>query len=125
MARAAFRDVSSLLSGSVIAKPFGVASTTLFARILSKDEMAIFPVFLMLAGIPNLVLTFGIFSTFMRELPPLFREDEAQARSLTLRVLEHLGEVPRRDRVVEERTGFIQLVLYRLAHGEAPLASTG
>ena len=52
MARAAFRDVSSLLSGSVIAKPFGVASTMLFARILSKDEMAIFPVFLMLAGIP-------------------------------------------------------------------------
>lgn len=44
MARAAFRDVSSLLSGSVIAKPFGVASTMLFARILSKDEMAIFPV---------------------------------------------------------------------------------
>ena len=41
MARAAFRDVSSLLSGSVIAKPFGVASTMLFARILSKDEMAI------------------------------------------------------------------------------------
>ena len=63
VARAAFRDVSSLLSGRVIAKPFGVASTMLFARILSKDEMAIFPVFLMLAGIANLVLTFGIFST--------------------------------------------------------------
>lgn len=30
------------------------------------------------------MLTFGIFSTFVRELPPLFREDEAQARSLIL-----------------------------------------
>ena len=83
MARAAFRDVSSLLSGSVIAKPFGVASTMLFARILSKEiDLPGLPD--VLAGIPNLVLTFGIFSTFMRELPPLFREDEAQARSLIL-----------------------------------------
>ncbi|MFC3069200.1 oligosaccharide flippase family protein [Phenylobacterium soli] len=84
MARAAFQDVSKLLSGSVIAKLFGVASTMLFARLLTKDQMAIFPVFLMLAGIPNLVLTFGIFSTFMRELPRLFREDEARARGLVM-----------------------------------------
>jgi len=41
------------------------------------------------------------------------------------RALEHLGEVPGRDRVAEQRAGFIQLVLHRLAHGEAPFVSTG
>jgi hypothetical protein len=41
------------------------------------------------------------------------------------RALEHLGEVAGRDRVAEQRTGFIQLVLHRLAHGEAPFVSTG
>lgn len=75
-------DIFKLLSGSLLAKVFGVASTVIFARLLTKDQMAIFPVYLMLAGVPNLILTFGILSTFTRELPSLLREDFERARSL-------------------------------------------
>jgi O-antigen/teichoic acid export membrane protein len=78
----AHTDVFKLLSGSLLAKAFGLASTMLFARVLTKNQMAVFPAYLMLAGLPNLILTFGIFSTFMRELPSLVREDYARARSL-------------------------------------------
>lgn len=78
------RDVAKLLSGSMLARAFGVVSTMLFARILTKEQMAIFPAYLMLAGLPLLVLTFGIYAAFVREIPSLLRTDEAKARSLVL-----------------------------------------
>ncbi|HEX3666465.1 MAG TPA: oligosaccharide flippase family protein [Rhizomicrobium sp.] len=80
----ALKDVSKLLSGSLLAKLFGIASLMLFARVLTKSQMAIFPAYLMLAEIPNLILTLGIFSTFTRRLPSLIRENPLHARSLIL-----------------------------------------
>jgi O-antigen/teichoic acid export membrane protein len=56
----------------------------LFARVLTKAQLAIFPAYLMLAEIPNLILTLGIFSTFTRRLPSLILSDPVRARSLML-----------------------------------------
>jgi len=67
-----------------LAKAFGVASLILFTRLLTKQEMAAFPIFLMLAGLCDLILTFGIFSQVLRELPSLWREDQPGARSLVV-----------------------------------------
>ncbi|HUO91791.1 MAG TPA: oligosaccharide flippase family protein [Rhizomicrobium sp.] len=80
----AHTDVAKLLSGNVLAKIFGLAATMLFARLLTKDQMAVFPAYLMLAGVPNLILTFGILSTFTREIPSLMRSDFQRARSMML-----------------------------------------
>lgn len=80
----ATKDIFKLLSGSLLAKIVGIAATMIFARILTKQQMAVFPIYLMLAGICNLILTFGIFSQFIRELPRLVREDNNTARSLVI-----------------------------------------
>ncbi|HEY3779355.1 MAG TPA: oligosaccharide flippase family protein [Rhizomicrobium sp.] len=84
MARAAIRDVGKLISGNLLAKVFGVASLMFFTRILSKQEVAIFPVYLMLIGIASLFFSFGIYQTFLRRLPSLIREDITTARSLVM-----------------------------------------
>jgi len=80
----AIKDVSRLLSGSLVAKLFGVVALMLFSRVLPKDEMAVFPAYLTLIGIPSLFLSFGAFQTLIRKLPSLVREDFAQARSLAM-----------------------------------------
>jgi len=78
------KDVMKLLSGSLVAKVFTVASMMVFTRILTKNQMAIFPAYVMLAGLVGLFLTFGIFAAFVREVPSLVRTDRAQARSLVV-----------------------------------------
>ncbi|MBS0472152.1 MAG: oligosaccharide flippase family protein [Proteobacteria bacterium] len=76
--------MSKVLVGSLLAKSFGIASIVLFTRFLTKQELAVFPVFLMLAGLCDLILTLGMFSQFLRELPSLLREDYDRARSLVV-----------------------------------------
>ncbi|HEY5048125.1 MAG TPA: oligosaccharide flippase family protein [Rhizomicrobium sp.] len=78
------KDVVKLLSGSLVAKVFGIGAVMLFARVLPKDQMAIFPAYLMLAGLSTLFVTFGIYAAFVREVPSLLRTDEARARSLVM-----------------------------------------
>lgn len=78
------KDVVKLLSGSVIATLFRICSTVIFARVLTKSQMAIFPTNLMLGGLIMLVLTFGIYAAFVRELPSLLRSDLTRARSLVI-----------------------------------------
>ena len=82
MRATALTDVSKLLSGNLLAKILGVASLMLFARILSKEQLAVFPAYLMLIGLANLFLSFGIYQYFLRTLPLLFRRDFSEARSL-------------------------------------------
>ena len=84
MSSTALGDISKLLSGSVLAKLFGVAALILFTRYLTKQEMAVFPAYLMLAGLCDLILTFGIFSQVLREIPTLCHEAPLKARSLAV-----------------------------------------
>jgi O-antigen/teichoic acid export membrane protein len=84
MASTALRDVFKLISGSLLAKLFSTAALMLFARSLPKEEMAVFPAFLMLAGMANTILTFGLFANFTRRLPSLIRTDPDLARSIVV-----------------------------------------
>ncbi len=80
--KGAVKDFSKLLSGNLLARAFGFAATMLFARVLTKEQLAIFPVYLMLNGIAVILLDCGITPLFSRLLPSLFREDVETARSL-------------------------------------------
>jgi len=81
----ASRDVLKLLSGTFVAKLIAMASITVFARILSKHEMSVFPAYFMLTGLSCLVLTLGIFSLFTRDIPSLLQRGEIlQMRSLVV-----------------------------------------
>ncbi len=73
-----------MLISSLLAKLFGIASLVIFTRLLAKQELAVFPAFLMLAGLCDLILTLGMFSQFLRELPSLLRENYDRARSLVV-----------------------------------------
>jgi len=85
ISKTASRDVLTLLSGSFIAKLIAMASITIFARALSKQEMAVFPAYFMLTGLSCLVLTLGIFSLFTRDIPSLLQRGEIeQMRSLAV-----------------------------------------
>jgi O-antigen/teichoic acid export membrane protein len=81
---AAIKDISQLLSGGLLAKLFGVVALMVFARALPKSEMAVFPAWLTIMGLPSLFLSFGVFQTLIRKLPSLIREDYACARSLVV-----------------------------------------
>src|SRR5215469_2432297 len=80
----AIRDVSKLLSGNLLAKTFGLIALMLFARLLPKSQMAVFPVYLVLIGLPDTFVGLGILQTLVRRLPSLIREDAVRARSLVL-----------------------------------------
>jgi O-antigen/teichoic acid export membrane protein len=80
----ALRDFAKLLSGNVLARAFGVAGTILFARVLSKDDMAVFPVYLMLNGVAIVVFDWGITPLFVRLLPSEWQENRERARSLLM-----------------------------------------
>jgi O-antigen/teichoic acid export membrane protein len=80
----ALKDVSKLLSGGLLAKLFGVVALMLFARALPKSEMAVFPAWLTIMGIPSLFLSFGVFQSLIRKLPALVRENTGEARSLVV-----------------------------------------
>ncbi len=97
ISKAASKDVLKLLSGTFVAKLIAMASITIFARILSKHEMAVFPAYFMLTGLSCLVLTLGIFSLFTRDIPSLLQRGEiVQMRSLAVTgsALIILGTIP-------------------------------
>ncbi|HEY1612442.1 MAG TPA: oligosaccharide flippase family protein [Rhizomicrobium sp.] len=81
---AAVRDILKLVSGSVAARLISIAALMLFTRTLSKTEVAIFPVYLMLGGVANLFFNFGIFPIFVKLLPSLLRSDRQKACDLVL-----------------------------------------
>src|SRR5210317_1297032 len=76
------QDVAKLISGDIGAKVIGFAVLIFYTRVLSKEEMAIFPIFLMLSHLASLVFSLGIYPILLIELPSLFRKDFQHARSL-------------------------------------------
>lgn len=76
------KDISKLIFGNVAIKIIGIGMLIFYARTLTKQEMAIFPVYFMLSDLASLVLSFGIFPTFIKRLPSLFIEDITQAKKM-------------------------------------------
>lgn len=84
MQQSAARDVLKLVSGTVAARIIGIGAIGLFAHILSREQLAVIPAYLMLSGAANLLFNLGIFPIFVKLVPALMREDRERARSLIL-----------------------------------------
>ena len=78
----AYRDLGKLLLGGAAIKLLGIAATLIFVRLLTKEQLAIFPIYMMLRGLADGMLDFGITSYFIRMLPSFLREGRDKARSL-------------------------------------------
>jgi len=79
------RSVKSLMqlaSANVAVKFLGVLMIAFFARYLSKEELAVLPVYEMLAALSGIFFSFGIQPTFLRLLPAKYAENVDEARSL-------------------------------------------
>jgi O-antigen/teichoic acid export membrane protein len=71
-----------LSSANVAVKLLGIVMIAFFTRYLRKDELAILPVYEMLAALAGIIFSFGLQPTFLRLLPARFAEDPNRARSL-------------------------------------------
>lgn len=78
----AYRDLGKLLLGGAAIKLLGIAATLVFVRVLTKNELAIFPLYFMLRAAADRTLDLGITSYFTRMLPALLHRNREEARSL-------------------------------------------
>jgi len=76
------QDISKLISGSIVSKIIGLFVLAFYARVLSKEEMAVFPVYMMLSGLASLLFSFGIMPNMIKQLPTMFKSNIDEARRL-------------------------------------------
>jgi O-antigen/teichoic acid export membrane protein len=76
------RSIYQLLSSSILMKVIGILVLSLYARLLSKEELAFIPFYYMLVGITVVPLSFGIYPTMVKKLPHLFQNDMAKGIGL-------------------------------------------
>ena len=79
------KSVKSLLqltTANVAVKILGVLMIALFTRYLTKEELAILPVYEMLAVLSGIMFGFGLQPTFLRLLPSLYSENPDEARGM-------------------------------------------
>lgn len=80
----AIADIGHLLTGNIVAKVIGVIALMIFTRILPKEQLALFPVYMMLSGLATLIFGFGILPTFVKILPAALKEKKGEARAIVL-----------------------------------------
>ena len=76
------RDISVLLTGSLVTKIIGLAALMFYARVLSKAELAVFPIYLMLSELSLVLPSFGVMPTLIKTLPLQLKHDQDTARGL-------------------------------------------
>jgi len=79
------KSVTSLLqltSANVAVKFLSLLMIALFTRYLTKEELAILPVYEMLAALSGIFFGFGLQPTFIRLLPSKYSENPDEARGL-------------------------------------------
>ena len=79
------KSVKSLLqltTANVAVKFLGVLMIILFTRYLTKEELAILPVYEMLVALSGIIFGFGLPPTFIRLLPAKYSENYDEARGL-------------------------------------------
>jgi O-antigen/teichoic acid export membrane protein len=80
--RKSVKSLLQLASASVAVKFLGVFMLALLTRYLTKEELALLPVYEMLAALSGMFFGFGLQPTFMRLLPAKYAEDYDGARGL-------------------------------------------
>ncbi len=76
------RNFLQLASANVGVRILGLFSIAFFTRYLSKDELAILPMYDMLSALAPVIFSLGILPSILRSLPGLIEHDAAQARGL-------------------------------------------
>ena len=72
-------DIGKLISGNVATKAIGILVLAFYARVLTKEEMAIIPIYTMLCGLASVIFSFGLKANLMKWLPSLLKEDMRNA----------------------------------------------
>ena len=75
-------NVLQLFSASAFSRLLSIFALAFYARYLTKEELSLIPIYGMIGGMSVLLSNFGIFPTFVKLLPSLFKKDEEKARSL-------------------------------------------
>jgi O-antigen/teichoic acid export membrane protein len=78
------KSLVQLSSANVAVKFLGILMIAFFTRYLTKEELAILPVYEMLAALSIIFLGFGLQPTFLRLLPSKLAENYDEARGLIL-----------------------------------------
>ncbi|MHA1341456.1 MAG: oligosaccharide flippase family protein, partial [Promethearchaeota archaeon] len=71
-----------LFSSNSFAKVLSVLALGFYARYLTKEELSLIPIYVMIGGMSILLTNFGILPIFVKLLPSLFKKDEEKARGL-------------------------------------------
>lgn len=78
----AVASTARMVSADIVVKLVGVAVLAFYARYLTKEQLAVIPLYEMLGGMTTLFFGFGIFPTFVRSLPSVLRRDIQEAKSI-------------------------------------------
>ena len=76
------QDLGKLVSGNVATKAIGIFVLAFYARVLTKEELAIFPIYGMLSGLTPVILSFGVKANLLKWLPSLLKKNMPEARRL-------------------------------------------
>lgn len=82
MSRRPLKNAFQLLSASVAVKFIGIAMIGFCTRYLTKEELALLPIYDMIGALAPIFLSFGITPTLMKYLPGLLERDPESARGL-------------------------------------------
>lgn len=80
--RQSVKSVVQLTSANVLVKVIGLFAMAFYTRYLDKPELAVFPVYEMMAALTSVFLGFGIHPTLLRLLPAALEKDREAARGL-------------------------------------------
>ncbi len=80
--RSALQAFSALFSADLGMKLVGVALLAFYTRHLTKEELALLPIYDMLSTLSLLVFSFGVFPTLLRRLPAALERNPDHARAL-------------------------------------------
>lgn len=76
------KSLMQLTSANVAVKFLGLLMIAFYARYLSKEDLAIFPAYEMLAALSTILFGLGLQPTLIRELPALLQSDQEKARGM-------------------------------------------
>lgn len=81
------KNFSILFSGNVLQKIIGLAALSYYARYFSAEEIAIIPLYSLVANLSMVAFGFGIQAYIMKSVPALLDSDVVAARYLIKKIL--------------------------------------
>jgi O-antigen/teichoic acid export membrane protein len=77
-------NMSQLLSGNIAVKALGVVAVAFYTRHLTKEHLALLPVYDMIGGLAPVVFGWGILPSLVKNVPSLWQDEPDSARAIIL-----------------------------------------